>query len=93
MRHKEHLKEEHMRHGERMHHESAMHEMSGRKSNVYEHEVDKPAMPKEGHLIADQGMREFLKDADPIAYGQASMEGCKADHKRMTSQFKEYHWD
>ena len=94
---KHHMHMEHARHGERMHHENAMHEMHGRKMGMYKNEVEKPEMPPFGHISAEEnmgyGMRDWKGEADPIAYGQASMEGCKMDEKRIHSQFKDYHWD
>ncbi len=60
---------------------------------MYEHEVEKPAMPSEGHLDRSMGLGEFKGDADPIAYGQASREGCKKDMGKIKGQFKDYHWD
>ena len=60
---------------------------------VYENEVEKPMLPAEGHPDSGLGMHEFKGEADPIAYGQASEEGCREDMRRMSAQFKDYHWD
>lgn len=65
----------------------------GEKMTRYENEVEKPAMPKEGMAESGMGCYEFKNEADPIAYGQASEEGCKSDMKKMSAQFKDYHWD
>lgn len=63
----------------------------------YENEVEKPAMPAEGHIsdigLHGSGLYGFKGECDSIAYGQASAEGCKADMKRLSSQAKDYHWD
>lgn len=56
----------------------------------YEHEVEKPAMPKQGHMAKGMGMHEFKGDADAIAYGQAGKAGCAADSKKIMSQMKHY---
>lgn len=61
--------------------------------HVYENEVEKPSLPREGMAMEGLGMHDFKGEADPIAYGQASEEGCRADMKRMSAQFKDYHWD
>jgi len=98
---KHHLHTEHERHGHRMHQESAMHEMHGQKMShahgIYKNEVEKPAEPHFGHISPMEnmgyGMRDWKGDADPIAYGQASEEGCRSDEKKIHSQFKDYHWD
>lgn len=64
---------------------------------MYKNEVEKPAMPAFNHINAKEnmgmGMQSWKGEADPIAYGQASKEGCKSDDKRINSQFKDYHWD
>ena len=88
--HHEHLMEEHKRHGMRMDHERAMHSMHGA---TYKHEEDKPAMPKEGHMIGGFGCNDFKKEADPIAYGQAAGPLIGKDMSRIEDQFKDYHWD
>lgn len=59
----------------------------------YKNEVDEPSMPSYGHMDKGFGCHDFKKQADPIAYGQASSSGCKSDEKKISSQFKEYHWD
>jgi hypothetical protein len=64
-----------------------------RAEGQYENEVEKPAMPMEGHMESGMGMYDFKGECDPIAYGQASEEGCKRDMGRMKSQFKDYNWD
>lgn len=88
--HREHLMAEHERHGMRMDHERAMHSMHG---PLYKHEEDKPALPKEGHLMGGFGCSDFKAEADPIAYGQAGGELHKKDMGKIESQFKHYHWD
>ena len=102
--HKMHMMEEHKRHGERMHHEGAMHEMHSRKMShahgdhgMYKNEEERPATPPFNHISAmenmGEGMHDFKGDGDPIAYGQASEEGCRSDRTKIHSQFKDYHWD
>lgn len=83
------MKEMSMGLGKKMTGEGRMREPAQR----YENEVEKPVAPKEGMAMAGMGMHDFKKEADPIAYGQASMEGCRADEKRMSAQFKDYHWE
>lgn len=67
--------------------------------SVYRNEVEKPAMPKEGHEgpgMGDRpgmGCKDFKGEADPIAYGQAAGPGMKSDHSKIEGQFKDYHWD
>ena len=39
-----------------------------------------------------RGCMDLKGDADPIAYGQAQGH-MKEDHRRIESQFKDYHWD
>jgi len=93
--------EEHRRHGERLHQEMVMHHKKhpmhkGRmehSSMPYEHEVDKPKMPSDGHMIPGFGIEDFKGEADPIAYGQAAGEGMKSDMRKIQAQFKQYHWD
>lgn len=63
------------------------------KDRVYENEVEEPVLPPEGYADSGLGMHDFKGEADPIAYGQASEEGCREDMKRMSTQFKDYHWD
>lgn len=61
--------------------------------NTYENEVEKPSLPKEGRLEKGMGCSDFKGQADPIAYGQAMGPGCKSDMSKVSSQFKDYHWD
>ncbi len=79
---------QHMGHSHKMH----MHD-----HGMYKNEVERPMQPPFGHVDAMQnmgmGMHEWKGEADPIAYGQASAEGCKSDEKKIHSQFKDYHWD
>ena len=67
--------------------------MSNKQTHHSKNEVEKPSVPKEGHLEHGMGMHEFKKEADPIAYGQASGPGCKSDSNKIHSQMKQYHWD
>lgn len=70
-----------------------------RANGHYEHEVEKPSMPSEGHIGAGMGAKpgmgcmDFKAEADTIAYGQAGGPGCKSDEKKIHGQFKDYHWD
>lgn len=87
-----------MKHKEHMHHEHAMHGHHSEHSHAtYKNEVEKPAVPHFGHISAKEnmgtGMDEWKGEADPIAYGQASKEGCASDRTKINSQFKDYHWD
>ena len=58
-----------------------------------EHVVDMPKIPKHGHQEKGMGVEEFKGQAMDIAYGQAGVQGCKSDSKKISSQMKEYHWD
>lgn len=66
---------------------------------MYKNEVEKPAIPAEGHegpgMGAKPGMgcMSFKGQADKIAYGQAGGPGCKSDEGKIHGQFKDYHWD
>lgn len=66
--------------------------------STYRNEVEKPAMPMEGHpgpgqgAMPGMGCMDFKGEADPIALGQAGGPGCKSDEKKIHSQFKDYHW-
>lgn len=66
---------------------------SERANGHYENEVEMPSVPSEGHMLPGMGMHDFKGECDPIAYGQASAEGCKSDMKKIMSQMKDYHWD
>ncbi len=59
----------------------------------YEHEVEKPKVPKGGHQESGMGVHDFKKEAMDIAYGQAGEAGCKSDAKKMSSQMKHYDWE
>lgn len=83
----------HMMHHKGMHHSDGMHHSRGHAHGQYENEVEKPSLPHEGHMMHGMGMHDFKDEADPIAYGQAGMPGCRSDEKKMHSQFKDYHWD
>lgn len=60
---------------------------------IYKNEVEMPEMPHEGTMEHGMGMESFKGEADPIAYGQASMKGCTSDEKKIHAQGKDYHWD
>lgn len=82
---------------DRMHeHEGMMHK-SGRHHahhhGVYEHEMDRPSIPRKGKNEPMTNAHDFKSDAMDTAYGQAGMAGCKADEKKIHSQFKNYGWD
>jgi hypothetical protein len=76
-----------------MHHRHESHASEHGMKGHYKHETEHPAVPHEGHMESGWGCHDFKGQADPIAYGQASGEGCKSDQKKMHSQFKDYHWD
>ena len=59
----------------------------------YEHGVDKPKQRKSmGNAQDDYGCSDFKSQAMDTAYGQAGMEGCKMDMRKINSQhFKEMH--
>lgn len=82
-----------------MKHENHMHEGHHKDHGhgMYKNEVEKPATPPFNHISPMEnmgmGMSDWKGDADPIAYGQASEAGCKADKGKIHSQFKDYHWD
>jgi hypothetical protein len=81
------------------HHEHHDHMHKGRAHGQYENEVEKPVPAHDGHMgpgmgaMPGMGCMDFKKEADSIALGQAGGPGCKADEKRIHSQFKQYHWD
>lgn len=60
---------------------------------MYENEVEKPSVPSEGRKEKGMGMKDFKGEADPIAYGQAGMSGCKSDERKISSQMKHYGWE
>ena len=89
--HHSHHKPKHEHHGHV--HEHISHEYQ-RHMSSYKHELDRPKEPSESHVNArEMGLHDFYKEADPIAYGQAGMQGCHSDDKKIQSQFKDYHWD
>lgn len=59
---------------------------------IYKNEVEKPEQPEEGRMERGMGMKDFKADADDQAYGQAGSAGCKSDERKISSQFKNYHW-
>ena len=65
---------------------------------MYRNQVEMPEVAAMAHPEMGQGARpgmgcmDFKGEADPIAYGQAQGH-MKADHSRIESQFKDYHWD
>lgn len=67
--------------------------------SIYRNEVEKPALPAEGHPGPGQGAKpgmgcmDYKGEADSIALGQAGGPGCKSDEKKIHGQFKDYHWD
>ena len=87
------MKEMHHKMG---HHMDGMHHMHSGHA-MYRNEVEKPPEPPFNHISAmenvGEGMHEFKGECDPIAYGQASEEGCRSDKGKIHSQFKDYHWD
>lgn len=75
------------------HSEHGHHHHSHGHHGVYKNEVEKPAMPHEGHMEHGMGCADFKGEADPIAYGQSAGPGFKSDMKKISSQMKEYHWN
>jgi hypothetical protein len=74
--------------------EPSMRSFKGKRDmGQYKNEVEEPSIPSHGHQEAGMGVHDFKGQAQDIAYGQASEQGCKADSKRMSAQFKNYHWD
>lgn len=67
--------------------------MKSMKHAMYKNEVDEPAVPSHGHQEGGMGCHDFKGEAQDIAYGQAGEQGCKSDSKKMSAQFKNYHWD
>jgi hypothetical protein len=59
----------------------------------YENEVEKPHVPSHGHQEGGMGLDSFKKEAAPIAYGQAGVEGCKSDMRKIEGQMKHYYWE
>jgi hypothetical protein len=79
-----------MKHHEAMkHHETMKHYAQ---KGGYEHETDKPSVPKEGHLAQSMGCSDFKGDAMEISYGQAGKSGAKSDGTKIVSQYKNYGW-
>lgn len=88
MKHKMHHEGHHDgHHGHKMHHS---HE-SGH--GMYKNQVEMPELASVGHMEHGMGCHDFKGEADPIAMGQASSEGCKSDSGKIMSQMKQYHWD
>ena len=81
------MKHEAMRHPKAEHHGSMQEHSSHEHSRhaMYRNEVDKPMVPPHGHQEMGMGVHDFKGEAQDIAYGQASEQGCKADEKRMSS--------
>ena len=73
------------------HHDGHMGHKSG--SHMYKNEVEEPHVPKHGHQEHGMGCHDMKGEAQDIAYGQAGAQGCKSDSKKMSAQFKNYHWD
>lgn len=69
------------------------HHLSKENSAHYEHGMDKPHTPSHGHQEHGMGVHDMKGQAQQIAYGQAGEQGCKSDSKKMSAQFKNYHWD
>jgi len=67
--------------------------MKEKKHAMYRNEVDEPHVPMHGHQDAGMGVHDMKGQAQDIAYGQAGEKGCKSDSKKMSAQFKNYHWD
>lgn len=59
----------------------------------YEHEVDMPHIPRKGKNEPMMSLHDYKGEAMDTAYGQAGEDGCKADEKKIHSQFKNYGWD
>lgn len=62
-------------------------------AGLYRNEVEEPMVPKQGNKLPGMGCQEMKGEAMDIAYGQAGMEGCRSDEKKIKEQFKNYHWD
>lgn len=60
---------------------------------TYKNQVDEPHVPPHGHQESGMGVHDMKGEAQDIAYGQAGLQGCKSDAKKMSAQFKNYHWD
>lgn len=67
--------------------------MKDKKHAMYRNEVDEPRVPMHGHQESGMGVHDMKREAQDIAYGQAGEQGCKSDSKKMSAQFKNYHWD
>jgi len=67
--------------------------MKSMKKASYRNEVDEPAVPARGHPESGMGCHDFKGQAQDIAYGSAGEQGCKSDYKKVSAQFKNYHWD
>ena len=64
-----------------------------RSHGLYEHEVEKPHVPSSRKNEPMEALDDFKGDAMDTAYGQAGEAGCKADHKKIHGQMKNYGWD
>jgi hypothetical protein len=58
----------------------------------YKNEVEKPAKAKQGSMMSGMGLGDFKGEGSDQIYGQAGNAGCKADTKKIMSQFKNYSW-
>jgi hypothetical protein len=59
-----------------------------------EHGTDMSREPKGGGKADNTGgLADYKGEADPIAFGQAAPQGFRSDEKKMSSQFKDYHWN
>ena len=58
---------------------------------TYEHGVEEPRFEKRGkgsgHQVEMRDCSDFKSDASDQAYGQSGMAGCRADEKKIRSQF------
>lgn len=59
----------------------------------YENEMERPALPKEGHMMKGMGCADMKSQADPIAMGQAGGKLHAKDMGKIEGQMKHYHWD
>lgn len=75
-----------------MHHRHAHHSEHS-SHGIYRNQVEMPELAPMGHMEHGMGCMSFKGEADPIAYGQSSHEGCMSDEKKIHSQMKQYHWD
>lgn len=64
---------------------------------TYKHGEDEPSRQKigsgTGHMVMMESCEDFKSDASDQAYGQAGMQGCHSDNKKIHAQFMHSYTD